>query len=73
MSIAGVSWALDLIGSIAHVAWESGRLWPDLECECGDGPGDDGDDDPEPGEPEDDGGLTAEIESWLSTQPTNRI
>ncbi|MGW5291512.1 hypothetical protein [Streptomyces bacillaris] len=69
--VAGPFWALDMLGALAHGLWQSGRIWSDLECQCcGDDP-DDPDDDPVPDEPEDDGGLAADIENWLKTQTTH--
>ncbi|MFI5649940.1 hypothetical protein ACIA71_01805 [Streptomyces anulatus] len=63
--VAGPAWALDMVGAFAHGLWQSGRIWPDLECQCcGDDP-DDEDEDPDPDQPEDDGGLAADVEDWL--------
>ncbi|MGQ4733442.1 hypothetical protein ACUN3E_38010 [Streptomyces sp. Ju416(a)] len=70
--VAGPSWALDMVGALAHGLWQSGRIWSDLECQCCDDDPDDGDDDPDPDEPEDDGGLAADVEDWLKTQTANR-
>ncbi|WP_127468712.1 hypothetical protein [Streptomyces sp. B27] len=68
--IAGPFWALDVLGALSHGLWQAGRIWSDLECQCcGDDP-DDEDDDPVPDEPEDDGGLAADVENWLKTQTT---
>ncbi|MFF7359946.1 hypothetical protein [Streptomyces sp. NPDC008125] len=68
--LAGPSWALDLAGTVAHGLWETGRIWPDAECECcGDDP-DDGHDDTTPDHPADDGGLAHEVESWLRDRTT---
>lgn len=69
--VAGPAWALDVVGALAHGLWQSGRIWSDLECQCcGDDPDED-DDDPHPDQPEDDGGLAADVEDWLKTQTTN--
>lgn len=67
---AGPSWALDLVGSVAHGLWESGRIWQGVECQCCGGDPDDGDDEPDPDDPADGGGLARDIEAWLKLQPT---
>jgi hypothetical protein len=67
---AGMSWGLDLLGTLAHGLWKSGRLWPGIDCPCcGEHP-DDGDDEPELDDPADGGGLARDIEAWLRSQPT---
>ncbi|WP_405749769.1 hypothetical protein OHA19_07985 [Streptomyces sp. NBC_00012] len=68
---AGPSWALDLIGTLTHGLWESGRIWQGVECQCCGGDPDDGDDESGPDDPADDGGLARDVEDWLKNQPTN--
>ncbi|MFI9618112.1 hypothetical protein ACIG8S_04255 [[Kitasatospora] papulosa] len=76
--IAGPSWALDILGTLAHGFWKSGRIWQDTECECCGGPDDDGyDDEDEPDDPTGDDGLGLtitdhDIQTWLNGQPTTR-
>ncbi|MFE9855554.1 hypothetical protein [Streptomyces sp. NPDC005780] len=70
--LAGPSWVLDLVGSLAHGLWESGRIWPGAECQCCGGAPDDGDDEADPDDPDDDGGLALDVETWLrNNQPTH--
>lgn len=68
LAIGGISWALDLVGTAAHIAWRRGRIWADVTCDCCD-PDDNGDDDedPTPDGPDDPEGysLTPADEEWL--------
>jgi hypothetical protein len=68
--LAGPSWGLDLVGTLAHGLWQSGRIWQGVECECCGGDPDDGDDNPDPDDPAGDGGLARDIENWLREQLT---
>ncbi|WP_406004410.1 hypothetical protein [Streptomyces sp. NBC_00987] len=59
---AGPGWVLDLVGTLAHGLWQSGRIWQGVECQCCGGDPDDGDE-VEPDDPADDGGLARDIET----------
>ncbi len=66
LAVGGSSWALDIAGTIAHVAWQRGRIWQDITCDCCDGPGGGWDDEAEDGpDAPDDHGLSVEDEAWL--------
>ncbi|MEU1088928.1 hypothetical protein ABZ401_19195 [Streptomyces sp. NPDC005892] len=68
--VVGPSWLLDLAGSYAHRLWETGRIWPDLDCECcGEDP-DDGGDAVDPPAPDDDDWLGCELERLLRDEAT---
>lgn len=72
LTVGGFSWALDLVGTAAHIAWQRGRIWPDITCGCCD-PDDGPDDDPGPPTgPDDPGGygLTPADEQWLHSLGT---
>lgn len=71
LPLAGLSFALDVAGYLAHGLWTSGRIWKGVECQCcGDDP-DDGHDDSEDADPDDGGGLALDVETWLRTQTTH--
>lgn len=68
LAIGGTSLALDLLGTVAHVAWHRGRIWQAVECpSCGDDPDDGQDPDDDPDVPDDPHGLTLADREWLAS------
>ncbi|MCX5158103.1 hypothetical protein OOK39_02155 [Streptomyces sp. NBC_00264] len=67
--LAGPSWVLDLVGTLAHGLWQSGRIWQGVECQCCGGDPDDGDDEAEPDDPADDGASPAKLRRGSVSRP----
>ncbi|MFD7514071.1 hypothetical protein ACFV85_04600 [Streptomyces niveus] len=70
--VCGPSAIVSAAGSVAHVLWDRGLIWADVDCEwCGDDPDDDGPDDGlGPDDPADPHGLVREISAYLRDQHT---
>lgn len=72
--LLGPSSLVGTAGSVAHMLWDRGLIWADLDCEfCGGGPDEGEDGDPDPDGPDGGDDLIREITEYLHARTTSTV